>query len=255
MRRFFAEGAALSPETMLALPLFLQLSHRDTISDAEKAEIFALFSGERHFAAGEEIVHEGARPKVSLLLTDGLAARFKVLEDGGRQIAALHVPGDFLDLHGFLLKILAHGVLALSDCTLVQVEHEALKRLTQTSPHLARLLWLDTLIDASMHREWLVGMGRRKAIGQLAHLMCELYVRLKIVERTVGTSFRFPVTQNELADILGLSVVHVNRTLRELRRNGVIRWEGEYIHIDDWDRLAEIAEFDPIYLSLQKEPR
>ncbi len=239
----------------MALPLFLQLSHRDTLSEKEKAELFALFSGERHFRAGEEIVREGARPRVSLLLTEGLAARFKVLEDGGRQIAALHVPGDFLDLHGFLLKVLAHGVLALSDCTLAQVEHEALRKLTETSPHLARLLWLDTLIDASVHREWLVGMGRRKAIGQLAHLMCELYVRLKLVDRADGMSFRLPVTQNELADVLGLSVVHVNRTLRGLRRRGVIRWEGERIHIDDWDGLAAIAEFDPVYLSLQKEPR
>ncbi|ODT32157.1 MAG: Crp/Fnr family transcriptional regulator [Kaistia sp. SCN 65-12] len=239
----------------MALPLFLQLSHRDTLSEKEKAELFALFSGERHFKAGEEIVREGARPRVSLLLTEGLAARFKVLEDGGRQIAALHVPGDFLDLHGFLLKVLAHGVLALSDCTLALVEHEALRKLTETSPHLARLLWLDTLIDASVHREWLVGMGRRKAIGQLAHLMCELYVRLKLVDRTDGMSFRLPVTQNELADVLGLSIVHVNRTLRSLRRRGVIRWEGERIHIDDWDGLAAIAEFDPVYLSLQKEPR
>jgi CRP-like cAMP-binding protein len=165
------------------------------------------------------------------------------------------VPGDFLDLHGFLLKVLAHGVFALSACTLVQVEHEALKKLTETSPHLTRMLWLDTLIDASVHREWLVAMGRRPAIGQLAHLMCELYVRLRLVDRTEGFSFRLPVTQNELADVLGLSVVHVNRTLRDLRRRGVIRWEGDRIHIDNWDGLVEIAEFDATYLSLQKEPR
>lgn len=239
----------------MALPLFLQLSHRDTISDKEKEELFALFANKKSYAAGEEIVREGARPKVSLLLMEGLAGRFKVLEDGGRQITAFHVPGDFLDLHGFLLKVLAHGVVALSNCTLIQVEHEALKKLTETSPHLARMLWLDTLIDASVHREWLVAMGRRPALGQLAHLMCELYVRLKIVDRTDGFSFRLPLTQSELADALGLSIVHVNRTLRELRRRGVITWEGDRIHIGDWDGLVEIAEFDPTYLCLQKEPR
>ncbi|HEY4192927.1 MAG TPA: Crp/Fnr family transcriptional regulator [Mesorhizobium sp.] len=239
----------------LPLPLFLQLSQRDLISNEEKAELFALFSRQKAYAAGDEIVREGARPKVSLLLMEGLAGRFKVLEDGGRQITAFHVPGDFLDLHGFLLKVLAHGVVALSPCTLVQVEHEALKKLTETSPHLARMLWLDTLIDASVHREWLVAMGRRPAIGQLAHLMCELYVRLKVVERTDGYSFTLPLTQNELADALGLSVVHVNRTLRDLRKRGVIRWEGDRIHIDDWDGLVEIAEFDPTYLCLQQEPR
>lgn len=239
----------------MALPLFLQLSHRDVLSEKERNTLFGLFSGERSYAAGEEIVGDGARPKVSLLLTEGLAARFKVLEDGGRQIAAIHVPGDFLDLHGFLLKVLAHGVFALSDCTLVQVEHTALKELTETSPHLARMLWLDTLIDASVHREWLVGMGRRRAIGQLAHLMCELYVRLKVVDRVEGFSFRLPITQNELADVLGLSLVHVNRTLRSLRQRGLIRWEGDRIYIDNWDGLAELAEFDPTYLSLQKEPR
>lgn len=239
----------------MPLPLFLQLSQRDLISNEEKAELFALFSRQKAYAAGDEIVREGARPKVSLLLMEGLAGRFKVLEDGGRQITAFHVPGDFLDLHGFLLKVLAHGVVALSPCTLVQVEHEALKKLTETSPHLARMLWLDTLIDASVHREWLVAMGRRPAIGQLAHLMCELYVRLKVVERTDGYSFTLPLTQNELADALGLSVVHVNRTLRDLRKRGVIRWEGDRIHIDDWDGLVEIAEFDPTYLCLQQEPR
>jgi CRP-like cAMP-binding protein len=239
----------------LALPLFLQLSHRDVISDKEKAELFALFAREKSYLAGEEIVREGARPKVSLLLVEGMAGRFKVLEDGGRQIAAFHVPGDFLDLHGFLLKVLAHGVVALSDCTLVQVEHEALKKLTETSPHLTRMLWLDTLIDASVHREWLVAMGRRPAIGQLAHLMCELYTRLKIVDRTEGLSFKLPLTQNQLADALGFSLVHVNRTLRDLRQRGVISWEGDRVQIDDWDGLVEIAEFDPTYLSLQKEPR
>ncbi|MHA6686987.1 Crp/Fnr family transcriptional regulator [Mesorhizobium sp. A556] len=239
----------------MALPLFLQLSHRDVISEKEKTELFALFAREKSYLAGEEIVREGARPKVSLLLVDGLCGRFKVLEDGGRQIVAFHVPGDFLDLHGFLLKVLAHGVVALSDCTLVQVEHEALKKLTETSPHLARMLWLDTLIDASVHREWLVAMGRRPAIGQLAHLMCELYTRLKIVDQTKGLSFKLPLTQNQLADALGLSLVHVNRTLRDLRQRGVITWEGDRVQIDDWDGLVEIAEFDPTYLSLQKEPR
>jgi CRP-like cAMP-binding protein len=188
-------------------------------------------------------------------LLDGFAARFKTLSTGVRQITGIHVPGDFLDLHGFLLKTLAYGVVALSDCKVVQLDHENLRKITATSPHLARLLWTDTLIDASITREWLASMGRRSAEGHLAHLICELFTRLEVVQQTSSYSFRVPLKQADLADILGLSVVHVNRTLQSLRKQGLIIWEGMRVHIENWDGLVKIAEFDPTYLCLQSEPR
>lgn len=235
--------------------LLLQLGQRDVLSSQETELLLGAFSSERIVPAGQAIVAQGDRPSYSQLLVEGLAGRDKVLASGARQIMALHIPGDFMDLHGFLLKSLAHGVVALSTCRLLQVTHDALRRITETSPHLARMLWLNTLIDGSVHREWLVAMGRRPADGRLAHLICELFVRLRVVGLTNGFHFHLPLTQAEIADILGLSVVHVNRTLQSLRRRHLIRWDGEKLQIEDWERLVRVAEFDPGYLCLDKEPR
>ncbi len=213
------------------------------------------FSGERSYYAGQDIVSQGARPTSSQLLVEGFAGRYKILANGSRQITAVHIAGDFMDLHGFLLKTLAHGVFALSDCRVAVIEHETLRRITETAPHLARLLWLDTLIDGSVHREWLVAMGRRSSEAQLAHLLCEIFTRMQVVDRVDGYSFDLPLTQAELADVLGLSVVHVNRTLQKLRRQGAVTWDGVRVRIDDWAKLTAIADFDPGYLCLDQEPR
>jgi len=239
----------------LSNPLILQLSRRDEVPAYETRELLDLFTNERVAPVGQELIPEGSRSSFSLLLLDGFAARFKTLSTGARQITGVHVPGDFLDLHGFLLKTLAYGVVTLSDCRIVQADHEALRKITATSPHLARLLWLDTLIDASISREWLASMGRRSAEGHLAHLICELFTRLDVVQQTSGYSFRVPFKQADLADILGLSVVHVNRTLQSLRKQGLIIWEGMRVHVESWDGLVKIAEFDPTYLCLNREPR
>jgi CRP-like cAMP-binding protein len=236
-------------------PLLLQLRLRDAISDEEAALLATSFSGERTYAADQDIVAQDARPSTSQMLLDGLAGRYKVLADGSRQITAVHVPGDFMDLHGFLLKKMAHGVVALTPCRLAIVEHATLKRLTETAPHLTRMLWLDTLIDGSIHREWIVAMGRRGAEARMAHFLCELYVRLRIVGRADELLFRLPLTQSEIADVLGMSVVHANRTIQRLRRDGAVKWEGDLVRIEDWDKLTELAEFDDTYLCLEKEPR
>lgn len=235
--------------------LLLQLSRRDRISDDERKMLLGSFSGERFISAGRDIVAQGARPTSGQLLIDGFAGRYKMLADGSRQITSVHIAGDFMDLHGFLLKTLAHGVLALSDCRIALLDHDTLRRITETSPHLGRLLWLDTLIDASVHREWLVAMGRRSSEAQLAHLLCEMFVRMQVIERVDGYSFDLPLNQVELADILGLSVVHVNRTLQKLRRQGAVAWDGQRVRIDDWNRLVGMADFDPAYLCLDNEPR
>lgn len=235
--------------------LLLQLRLRDTISDEEAAVLAGCFSGERNYAADHDIVAQDSRPTTSQLLVEGLAGRYKVLADGSRQITAVHVPGDFMDLHGFLLKTLAHGVVALTPCRLALVEHTTLKRLSETEPHLTRMLWLDTLIDGSIHREWIVAMGRRNAVSRIAHFVCELYVRLKIVNKVDGLSFRLPLSQSEIADVLGMSIVHANRTIQRLRREGAIKWEGDVIRIENWRQLTRLAEFDDTYLCLYKEPR
>ncbi|WP_296744196.1 Crp/Fnr family transcriptional regulator [Mesorhizobium sp.] len=235
--------------------LYLNLGQHDALSEAEKALLADAMSIEKHFGVGEDIVAEGSRPGYSTLILDGLAARYKVLEDGGRQFTSLQVPGDFVDLHAFLLKTMDHGIIALSPCHIVAADHAKLRAITEQAPHLTRLLWLDTLVDGAIHREWIVAMGRRSKTSHLAHLLCELFVRLQVVKRTNGMSFRLPLSQAELADVLGLSVVHMNRVIGALRGLGAIGWVQHMVTILDWDRLVGIAEFDPTYLSMNREPR
>jgi CRP-like cAMP-binding protein len=195
------------------------------------------------------------RPAASTILIEGWAARSKTLEDGARQITSIHIPGDFVDLHGFLLHKMDHSVVALTPCRIAAVPHENLCWITETHPHLTRLLWLNTLVDAAIHRNWMVAMGRLPAASRMAQLVCELYVRLEAVDLAKDYEFEFPLTQPVVADALGLSLVHVARTLREIRGEGLISWRTGTVKILDWDRLVEFSQFDPTYLSLMQEPR
>jgi len=171
--------------------LYLSLAQHDDLTDWERERLAAVISRGRSVAVGQDIVSVGTRPTYSTLLIEGLAARYKLLADGSRQITALQVTGDFVDLHAFLLKTMDHGIVALSPCVVAYAPHADLKTITEEAPHLARLLWLDTLVDGAIHREWIVAMGRRSKDGHLAHLICELFVRLRAVNRTSGHSFHF----------------------------------------------------------------
>lgn len=235
--------------------LYLNLGQHDVVSDQEKALLTGIMSFEKDFSTGQDLVSAGSRPTYSTLILEGLAARYKVLEDGGRQFTSLQVPGDFVDLHAFLLKTMDHGIMALSPCRVIVAQHNKLRVITEEAPHLTRLLWLDTLVDGAIHREWIVAMGRRSKTAHLAHLVCELFVRLEVVKRTNGMSFNLPLSQAILADVLGLSVVHMNRVIGALRKVGVINLANHVVTILNWDRLQEIAEFDPTYLSMIREPR
>lgn len=172
--------------------------------------------------------------------------------NGSRQITELNAPGDFVDLHSLMMNPMDHGVAALTICRVAQAPHDGLRRLTETEPHLTRLLWMDTLIDAAVHRQWTAGLGRRTALARLAHLLCELYLRLKIVHRAGSGRMELPLSQAVLADVLGLSDVHVNRSIGQLRGAGLVKWTGRAIEVCDWDALVGLAEFDPTYLRLAK---
>ncbi|MFB9950824.1 Crp/Fnr family transcriptional regulator [Rhizobium puerariae] len=235
--------------------LFLNLQQHDVLTDEERDLLRGIIVRERRFAAGEDLVVEGSRPAFSSLLVGGFAARYKLTGEGTRQITAIHIAGDFVDLHAFLLKTMDHGIIALSPCHVAFADHGELKKITERHPHLTRMLWLDTLVHGSIHRAWIVAMGRRSKASHLAHIICELYVRLGVVHRTSGPSFHLPLSQGEMADVLGLSLVHMNRVIQRLRREGLISWINQTITILDWERLAEVAEFDPTYLSLSVEPR
>lgn len=237
-------------------PLALNLMARDRLSSEELDLLNELASqSPRQFAAGDNLVQEGDVPTGSCLMLSGYSARYHVLSDGKRNISAIHVPGDFVDLHSLMLRPMDHGVVTLSAASVVMVPHTRLRGLTETHAHLSRMLWLSTLVDAAMHRRWLVAAGRLSPVGRVAHLLCELFVRLQTVELVEGYRFWLPMTQAQLSDAMGLSTVHINRTLQEMRRRGMIAWSGSDVEILDWDSLKAAAEFDAGYLNLETRPR
>lgn len=230
-----------------------KLRRRIEISSEEERAIRSAVAEIRHIPADELVVRSGEDLNASLLLIDGWMARSKDLPGGERQVTELHVAGDFADLHGYTLKRLDHDVLALTDCRVAVVPHERIREITEDFPRLARVYWFSTNIDAAIHRELALSLGQRSAIGRMAHLFCELYVRLEIVGRTHNDGYEFPLTQRELSECLGLTVVHANRTLQELRRRGLVELENRQLTIRDRGGLEGVAEFDAAYLYLHKQ--
>jgi CRP-like cAMP-binding protein len=234
--------------------LLHKLSRYGPPTAEEEAALAAAMSPPRTVPAGQTIIQQFSKPAESTLLLSGMIGRMVTLKGGTQQITALQVPGDFVDLHAFLLSRMDHSVVAMTECTVCSIPHAALRRLGDDYPRLARGLWYLTLVDASIHRHWLTVIGRRDALARTAHLICELYVRL----RDVGLAeeegaFLLPLTQAESGDVLSLSAVHVNRTIQELRARGLVSWDRRQVRVKDWDALAALAEFDPTYLQLEDQ--
>jgi CRP-like cAMP-binding protein len=235
-------------------PLLAKLELRDPLHPQEREALAASFAAPRSCAAGEVLVAQGSSPDESTLLLSGMTGRVTMVRDGRQQITALHIAGDFVDLHSLLIRRMDHSIIALSSCRVTTVAHARLRTLTSQFPHLARLLWLSTLLDSAIHRQWLVAMGRLDALAHMAHLLCELSLRLRVIGLTEGDHFELPLSQATFADALGMSPVHVNRTLQELRGRKLVAWKGKRVTITDWAALAELAEFDPTYLQLEPTP-
>jgi CRP-like cAMP-binding protein len=229
-----------------------KLRRRTEISQQEEQAIRAAVGDVRQIRADELVIRSGEELNSSLLLLDGWLARSKDLAGGERQVTELHVAGDFADLHGFTLKRLDHDVTALSDCRVAMVPHERIREITEEFPRLGRVFWFSTNVDAAITRELALSLGQRTAISRMAHLFCELYVRLDVVGKAKRDGYEFPLTQRELSECLGLTVVHANRTLQELRRRGLVELENRQLKILDRRGLEGVAEFDPAYLYLDK---
>jgi len=232
-----------------------KLRARDDISAEEERAIRELVTQVIEIPEDRTFVRHGEELHQSTLLLEGWLARAKDLPSGQRQIAELHVAGDFADLHGFTLKHLDHDVVSITRCRLAIVPHDRLVTLTERFPHLTRVYWFSTNVDAAIHREWTLSLGRRSALSRMAHLFCELNVRLGIVGYSANDSYDFPLTQIELGECLGLTAVHVNRTLQELRRMGLVELQNRRVTILDRSGLMGVAEFDPAYLYLDKRVR
>lgn len=235
--------------------LIRRLQQRDRLSADEIETLQSLPVARTSYARREYIVHAGVPQTRSRIVIDGWVARSNTFVDGRRQITQLHVPGDFFDLHSFLVKALDHDVIALTPCTIAEVDHALLRRVSETQPHLARLLWMLTLIDAATYREWLLLAGSADAYRHVAFILCELYVRLESVGLASRHEMDFPLTQEELGDVCGITAIHVNRVLQELRRDGLIVTASRHLRFPDWRRMTAAAQFDPSYLSLTPMPR
>jgi CRP-like cAMP-binding protein len=231
-----------------------KLRHRHPLSAEEESFVRSLVGEVREAAANTTIVRRGDPLRNSVLLLDGWVARQKVLPDGEAQISELHLAGDFVDLHGFTLKRLDHDLVALTRCRIGLVPHERLAAMVDNFPHLTQVYWFSTNLDAAVYREWTVSLGRRDALARTAHLFCELLVRHRVAGLAEGDTIPFPLTQERLSQCLGMTPVHCNRVLQELRSRGAITLEGRRLTIDDPALLENIAEFEPDYLFLDPLP-
>lgn len=220
------------------------------LSDDDKAALTNLPFQIRRYPANKTFVRENDRPGESCVVLSGFVLRYKLVRDGGRQISALAVPGDLPDFQSLHLKVMDHSLSSFTEAEIAFVPHSALLDLFHARPSLGDACWRATLVDAAVFREWLTGIGRRSAKARMAHLLCELFVRLRSVGLGEPDAFDLPLTQAVLADALGLSTVHANRVLQELRGEKLIRSEGYRVKILDWEGLRAVAEFDPAYLHL-----
>jgi CRP-like cAMP-binding protein len=232
-------------------PLIRKLESIFDLTGEERQAVLGLRMTVRELRADQDIVRDQDRPSQCCLVLKGSAYRYKVFEGGRRQIFSFHLAGDIPDLQSIHLRVMDHSLATLETSTLGFVTHDDLRPFIRAWPRIGDALWRDTLIDAAIFRLWMAGIGRKEAFGRIAHLLCELFVRSKAVGLTEGAAFLMPITQVEVADALGLSSVHVNRTLQDLRAAGLISTHRRSVTIENWIGLQEAAEFDPTYLHLK----
>ncbi len=236
-------------------PFIRKLEIGAELSGHDRERLSELAYQAKTIGAHEDVIKEGDRPENVHLVLSGFACRYKLLPSGDRQIMAWLVPGDMCDLHVSILGQMDHAIGTLTPCQMAFIPRNVIEELTSGGGTLTRALWWATLVDEAVLREWLVGMGRRPADRRMAHLFCELHLRLESVGAATDNSFDFPATQEELGDTLGLSSVHVNRMLQQLRDDGLLTLTGKRLTILDRRHLEDFAEFDPNYLHLSKRCR
>ncbi|HEX8571848.1 MAG TPA: Crp/Fnr family transcriptional regulator [Allosphingosinicella sp.] len=228
-----------------------RLETRVRLESEDRAAILALPVANRILEPAAYMVREAEPVENCIILLKGFAYRHKVTGEGQRQIIAVHMPGEFLDLQNSLLGLADHNVQALTRCEVATVPVGALRKLTDDHPLVGRAMWIDTLIDAAIFREWIVNVGRRDSMSRIAHLLCELALRLEVAGLARDRRYDLPMTQEQVADCTGLTPVHVNRVLKELGRRGLISRERRTVQILDWDRLQRIGDFNTRYLHLE----
>lgn len=231
-------------------PLVLKLNHYAVLSDEERRVLADAITRVIDLDKQRDIKREDEDPRYVHLILEGWACRYKTLPDGNEHIMGFLLPGDLCDVHVTILKRMDHSIRALTPTRVACIPHEKIHAIYENYSRLARALFWSTLVDEAVLREWLVNQGSRSAAVRIAHLYCEVLVRSRAVGLTRDTSFFMPLTQEELGDTTGLTKVHVNRSIRLLREEGLIDSRGKSVTILDWERMQAFAEFDPKYLHM-----
>jgi CRP-like cAMP-binding protein len=231
-------------------PIIRKLETVFSLSEEEREAILALPVQEKQIGARQDIVREGDRPTRSFAILDGVACAFKITGEAKRQIIAFHVVGDLPDLQSLHLEKLDISVSTISPCKVAFIQHDALRELCDRHPRLGSAMWRETLVYSSIFREWVANIGQREAYNRAGHLLCEFVVRLRAMGLASDYSCEMPMTQEDLADSMGISIVHVNRVLQELRKRNLIQLGQGNLTVLDWPQLKETGDFDPGYLHL-----
>lgn len=226
-----------------------RLGEYTPLTDADRAELAHLSSQATHtIQPRRDLIREGDAPRCIYLIVEGWGCHYRTLRDGRLQIVDFAVPGDLCDLNLFILDRMDHAIGAVTKLRVAEIGREVLHRIITNHPNITTALWWQELVSKSIHREWIVNVGQRNALERIAHLCCEMFLRLETVGLTDGFSCDFPLTQRDLADATGLTSVHVNRTIQELRRMGLIILEGKKLTIPDMGALQGAGLFNPAYL-------
>jgi CRP-like cAMP-binding protein len=239
---------ATEAATDVLAPLTRKLARLADLDSRDAVALGSLVHKVESARAGQYLVREGGAATTCCLLIEGYACRHKLAANGARQIVSFHLPGDLLDLQHLLLSVADHNVQMVTAGRVAWIAHAELRRLARERPRIGDALWRDTLIDASIFREWVLNVGRRDAKSRIAHMLCEFSARREAAGLGSAESFDLPMTQEEIADATGLTGVHVNRMLRALEEAGVIERTRRRVRIVDWAGMREIADFDPAYL-------
>jgi CRP-like cAMP-binding protein len=228
--------------------LLYRLERCGALSAEDRQRIAELPLTVTNIAAHQEIAHQGDAPSRCTLVLGGFLFSHKLASGWRRQITSFVVPGDIADLHTLHLSSLDHSLSALGPAVVAFLPHAALKDMLDSSPQLAQAFWRETFIEAAISREWLTNLGRREAIARVAHVVCELAVRLQAVDLARNLCFSIPWTQSDLADACGISSVHANRVVQELRRSDLVDWDAKQVRIRDWEALTRLGDFSDHYL-------
>ncbi len=247
-------GASVSTANEPLAPMVEKLQLWVPLSPADQRAILSLPHTIRTLRMNEFLVREDDKPQYTCLLLSGFAYRHKTAGNGGRQIFSIHMKGDIADLHNSILRSADHNVQALTDLEVAMIPVAAIRELAASHPNVAQAMWYETLVDGAIFREWTLNVGRRDGRTRMAHMLCEFALRLEVAGLGDKTSYELPMTQEQLADALALTNVHVNRTLKALANEGLITRSRRAVTIIDFQHLATVGDFDQKYLHLDRSP-